>query len=167
MLLICGLMALHIPVARADEGVLLEYVPPDVTDAVIVETVKQALTGRKWTVSPGETGSLIAELSARSTDAKVEFFLEGRTVRYREIEVTRDFVSAGIGPANTGARTPVKAKTNIPERWLANLRQDLSRKLAANRVRTSAPIARCATGCEATPSIKARLETRRNCSMRN
>lgn len=132
-LLTCGLFISGVPAAWAAEGVLLEYVPPDVTDAVIVDTVKQALTGRKWTVSPGEAGSLIAELSDRSTDARGAFFLEGRTVRYREIEVTKDFVSTGSGPANTGTRIPVKAQTTVPEFWLADLRQDLSRRFAANR----------------------------------
>lgn len=159
LLLTCGLFISGVHCARAAEGVLLEYVPPDVADAAVMDTVKQALTGRKWTVSPGEDGALIAELSDRSTDAKLEFFLEGRTVRYREVEVTKDFVSTGFGPANTGTRTPVKARSTVPERWLANLRQDLSRQLAANRASAPAPTVPAPQTEAAASSIKARLET--------
>lgn len=142
----------------AAEGVVVEQVPLGATGDSIMTALRQALAKQQWkVVSDNGADAIVAEKSDSDTQAKVEFMRFDQSVRYNELKVTRDFVSTGFGPGNTGNRIPVKVKTSVPKRWLTNLHDDIFSSLNAQRKAEAAqPAAQKAV--ESSQSAKARLE---------
>lgn len=152
------LMSAPLATSLAAEGMVVDLVPPGVTDEAVMATLRQALAKQHWNViGDGEAGAIIAEKSDSDTRAKVEFMRVYQSIRYREIEVTHDFVSAGFGPANTGNRMPVIVNSSVPKRWLSNLQDDMSSLLATQRKVETAQVA-VPKAAENSKSVKTRLE---------
>jgi Short C-terminal domain len=159
VVLVCVLMALYTPLADAAEGILVEQVRQDVPDDAVMSVIKQALARRKWTVAAEDAGSVVAELSNSSTAAKIGIFLAGRSIHYRELSVTQDFVPTNFSPGSSGNRHPIKVSVPVPEKWLADLRLDMTEQLSGY---AAAPRAEQQVQQESTrpaPSARARLET--------
>ncbi len=158
LLLAYGLIAARAPYAMAAEAVLVEQVQPEVTNDAAMDVVKQALARKKWKVVSSTGDSVVAELYKDSIDAKIEIFLAGRSIKYREVSVARYVPTASFGPANTGTEHRVKTSASLPEQWMTELRQDINERLPATPA-VAPVVAAPQQAAAAPPSAKTRLET--------
>lgn len=110
------------PVVSAMAGeVLIDDVPAGLSDAQVSSVVRTALAGRRWVVQPDEDGAVVARLRRGLNNTTLKVFREGSTLRYIDssrIRVTQD-------------------PTDVPDRWLNNLRTDLRKGFAGVRLTQS------------------------------
>lgn len=92
-----------------NENPLVATVPPEVTDARVINAIKKTFVKRRWEIVSSTDNSVTAEIKHRSYDARVTMVHSGRTVTlYAE---------------------PRDGQTEVPVGWVENLRKDLGRNL--------------------------------------
>jgi len=130
-----GDLPAHAAKPAAPRSQVLLPVSP-VLDAVrVMAETRGAFERRRWQVTQGESGSLVAHLRRGDTDSTLRVFLADGALRYSDRTTSRG-----------------GEKVQVPERWIGYLRSDISQALAA------LPATRAADPAERLRTLKALLD---------
>ena len=130
-----------IPVATPSE-VLLGGIDSRADPASVLEVARRAFVDRRWNVSAEGEETFVARIHAVDTDSTLRVFVADGALRYTDHTVDRR-----------------GAKGNTPDRWIANVRADIDRALAALPTREAAPPAGPGDAGERLRKLKAMLDS--------
>jgi Short C-terminal domain len=108
--------------AAPPSQVLLGNIPPRLDPARVMDAVRGALAGRRWSMLPDEDSAVVARIRSGDTESTLKVFLADGALRFIDRTTFRN-----------GAE-----KAQVPERWINYLRADLGQALAALPVRSAA-----------------------------
>lgn len=108
--------------AAPPSQVLLGNVPPRLDPARVMDAVRGALAGRRWSMLPDEDSAVVARIRSGDTESTLKVFLADGALRFIDRTTLRN-----------GAE-----KAQVPERWINYLRADLGQALAALPVKSAA-----------------------------
>jgi Short C-terminal domain len=111
-------LALQLHPSAAEEGVLIENIPPGLDKATVLTVVRNALNYREWTIVDTFPSAVSARISRGRMDARIRISVVDNTLRYQESAVQTE-LSQKI------------SKTTTPSRWINFLRSDISEELQA------------------------------------
>jgi len=120
-----GTLAIFGPL-HAESGVLVKRLPSGADPARVVALVKEVLLYREWTVVKSDSSSVHATIDHNQVVANIHIQCVDGTLLYDGSASRTARVS---NPAQF--QPTVRNAANIPERWLAFLRRDLSDRLVA------------------------------------
>jgi len=111
------------PRATFVEGqVLIDNLPPGMSEAQVMRAVRDALVGRRWVILPSAPGEVTARLRKGVNNTTLRVLRDGNLLRYvdnTKIRVTQDM-------------------SEVPDRWISNLRSDIRRHLEEIRIADNA-----------------------------
>src|SRR5262245_59361914 len=131
-------LALQMQTAAAEEGVLVENIPPGLDKATVLTVVRNALNYREWTIVDTFPSAVSARISRGRMDARIRISLVDNTLRYQESAVQTE-LSQKI------------SRTSTPSRWINFLRSDISDEL---QVRAKAVAEPSKTAAKETPKAR-------------
>ena len=98
--------------------VLLGGIAPSADPASVLGVARHAFAARRWQVTSDSENSFIARIRSGDTDSTLLVFLADGALRYTEGTVNRR-----------------GEKAEVPDRWIANVRKEIGRALAADGTR--------------------------------
>jgi hypothetical protein len=103
--------------------VLIEHVSKGATPEAVVAIIKQALTGRGWTIEASTPESVTAIIDRRpATFSRMTISIDGQSLVFEG----HTSVRANVGSANA----PVRYNKPLSSLWVGNLRHDIGLTLA-------------------------------------
>jgi len=93
--------------------VLIGDLPPNLSDQQVMRAVTSALAGRRFRVTPEGDAAVTGRLRKGLNNTTLRIFKEGNTLRYLDTTTTR--VTGDV--------------SDVPERWVDNLRADIRKHL--------------------------------------